>query len=104
VIVELRVFTTYAGKTEEFVRLYETKGLQIQEPILGRLLGMFRTEFGPNLDVIILWGYGSEEDRRERRSRLAASAEWAAFRKEGAPLVRDEETRLLIPTERSPMR
>ncbi len=103
-IIEMRVFNTYVGKTEEFVSLYETKGFAIQVPIQGNLLGVFRTEFGSINDVVMLWGYGSEEDRRERRARLAASVEWLAFRKEAAPLVRDEESRLLVPTKTSPMR
>jgi len=103
-IVEMRIFTTYVGKTEEFVRLYESKGLSIQGPIQGQLLGMYRTEFGPINDLIILWGYASEEQRRERRAQLAASPEWAAFRKEAAPLVMQEESRLLMPTASSPIR
>ena len=98
-IVEMRIFNTYPGKTEEFIKLYETKGFPLQVPIQGQLLGVYRTEFGPILDVVMLWGYSSEEDRRNRRAKLAENVEWLAFRKEAAPLVRDEESRLLIPTE-----
>jgi len=98
-IVEMRIFNTYPGKTEEFINLYETKGFAIQVPIQGQLLGVYRNEYGAILDVIMLWGYSSEEDRRDRRAKLAASPEWLAFRKEAAPLVRDEESRLLVPTE-----
>jgi len=101
-IVELKTYTTYVGKTAEFVRLYEEKGLPIQQPVQGDLLGMYQTEFGPVNQVILLWRYADEADRRARRTALMEVPEWRAFLGEAAPLVQSEDNRLLVPTPASP--
>ena len=97
-IVEMRIYTCYIGRAGSYVALYREKGLPIQEPIQGNLLGMYQTEYGPMSQVILLWGYKSEEDRRERRARLARAPGWMDFITEAAPMIQSEESRLLIPT------
>ena len=96
-IVEMRIYTTYVGKAGEFVRLYKAKGLSIQEPIQGRLLGMYQTEFGPMNQVILLWEYPDHAARDERRSALVQAPGWMDFLREAAPLVQSEDSRLLMP-------
>lgn len=96
-IVEIRSYTTHVGRTAEFVRLYRDEALPVQEPIQGRLLGLYTHEYGPMEQVILLWAYASEEDRRDRRDRLMASPEWRAVLARLVPLVSAHETRLLVP-------
>lgn len=96
-IVELRVYTTYVGKAAQFAALYREKGLPIQEPVQGGLLGMYQTEFGPMNQVILLWQYDSHEERDRRREELTAAPGWREFLMEAAPLVQSEESRLLTP-------
>ena len=94
-IVEMRIYTCHVGQAGPYVALYRNKGLPIQEPIQGNLIGMYQTEFGPMNQVILLWGYDSEEDRRERRARLADAPGWMDFIREAAPMIQSEESRLL---------
>ena len=97
-IVEMRLYTIYVGKAPEFVRLYEEQGLQEQVPVCGAPLGMYQSEFGPMSQVILLWRYESHADRDACRAQLMASPAWIAFLKAAAPLVQQEESRLLLPT------
>jgi hypothetical protein len=95
--VEMQFIKTYVGKTDEFLNIYETRGFPIQAPAQGNLLGVYKTDFGPISEVVTMWGWNSEADRRARRATFINSPEWAAFRDAAAPLVKDEERRLLIP-------
>ncbi len=97
-IVEMRIYTTYVGKVGEFVRIYKAKGLPIQEPIQGRLLGMYQTEFGPMNQVILLWEYPDHATRDARRIELMQAPGWLEFLREAAPLLQSEDSRLLLPT------
>ena len=47
--------------------------------------------------VILQWGYASEEDRRERRAKLPDAPAWIDFLREAAPMIQSEESRLLKP-------
>ncbi|MCC6008431.1 MAG: NIPSNAP family protein [Rhodobacteraceae bacterium] len=96
-IVEMRTYTTLCGRTAEFVDLYRSEGLSIQEPVQGRLLGLYVHEFGPMEQVVLMWAYADEADRAERRDRLIAMPEWRALLPRMAALVVSHETRLLSP-------
>lgn len=67
------------------------------------MLGYFHTEFGPLNQIVHLWGYDSLEERRQRRERLFADAEWKAYIQEARPLILTQENKLLIPAPFSPM-
>ena len=58
---------------------------------------MYQREFGSMNQVILLWSYASEEDRRERRAKLPDAPGWIDFLREAAPMIQSEESRLLKP-------
>lgn len=103
-IVEHRTYTLFPGKTPEYLRLYETEGMAIQIPILGRMIGYFTTELGPLNQVIHMWGYDSFEDRARRRAQMAADAGWRAYVAKIQPLIQAQESKILNPTSFSPIR
>lgn len=103
-IVEERIYTLHTGKVPEYIRHYESEGLAIQQPILGRLVGYFTTEIGPLNQVIHMWGYDSFEDRAKRRAELGADPRWKAYLAKIQPLVRTQENKILTPTAFSPIR
>jgi hypothetical protein len=96
-IVEMRIYTAYVGRLAEFAKLYHEAGLPIQKPIQGNLLGMYRAEFGPMNQLVLLWGYLDHADRDTRRARLMAAPGWTDFLKAAAPMIQSEESRLLVP-------
>ena len=96
-IIEERIYTLYAGKAPAYLKLYESEGMAIQKPILGRMVGYYGTEFGPLNQVVHLWAYESLAERAERRARLLADERWKAYVAKVQPMVLSQENKLLVP-------
>jgi hypothetical protein len=103
-IIEHRVYKLYPGKVPEFLRLYETSGLEIHKRILGNLLGYFTSVSGKLNHVVHLWGFEDYEDRARRRAELAANEDWKKCVVTLTPLLIEQESWLLAPTSFSPIR
>ena len=103
-IVEERIYTLHPGGVPKYMKLYEDEGFAVQEPILGNLVGLYFTDFGPLNQIIHMWGYDSHEERTKRRAKLAASKEWQAFAAKIRPLIITQENKALIPAPWSPVK
>ena len=101
-IVEQRTHTLKPGTTPEYVRLYETEGLAIQESILGQLMDWYTTDFGPLNQSIHVWGYDTYAEREHCRAALDADYQWKNFVPKILPLVLRQENKTLIPAPWSP--
>jgi hypothetical protein len=104
VIVEQRDYHVFTGKLGELVKLYETEGIELQQRILGNLLGVFTTDVGSLSTYTSLWGYDGYAQREERRAALQADEGWRAFLAKIQPLIHTQQNRILIPTAFSPIR
>ena len=78
-IVEQRTYTAIPGKWRDYLALYQAEGLQIQQRILGRMVGYYTTETGPLNQIIHMWAYTDLNERAERRAQLAADPQWQAY-------------------------
>jgi hypothetical protein len=96
-LVEQRTYTTHPGKLQEYLALYEQEGLAIQRPILGRMVGYYRTEHGPLNQVVHMWGYLSHAEREQRRALLAEQPRWVDYLGKMMPLLQAMESRILVP-------
>jgi hypothetical protein len=103
-IVDERTYTIHIGKMGEYLKLYQTEGLELQTKTLGHLIGYFVTEIGKMSTVVHLWAYDSMEERTKRRAALAANPAWQAYLAKMQPLVTAMENRILAPTAFSPLR
>lgn len=103
-IVEERTYHVLTGKLPEAVRLYETEGTAIQQPILGNLIGAFTVDIGELSSIVQLWGYDSYAERERRRAELQADEAWVAFLARLQPLLHTQWNRILVPTRFSPIR
>ncbi len=103
-IVEERDYRVKAGKTGQFVSLYEKHGLPIQLELLGKFLGYFTTEIGELNHVVALWGYESLDDRQQRRDRMMADPRWQEYLKMVDGLLDLQTTRILKPVSFSPIK
>ncbi len=101
-IVEQRTYTLLPGATPEYMRLYADEGLAIQEPILGRLVGWYTSDFGPLNQIVHIWGYESYAERERRRAELGGDARWQGFLARIRPLILRQESKTLIPAPWSP--
>jgi hypothetical protein len=102
VIVEERIYTLHAGQAPEYLRLYESEGLEIQRRILGRMVGYFSTEIGPLNQIVHLWAYRDLAERTDRRAQLVADEGWRAYAKKIRPLIVSQENKILAPAPFSP--
>jgi hypothetical protein len=96
-IVEERIYTLHIGKVPEYLKLYEAEGLAVQTRILGNLLGYYQVEFGPQNQIVHMWGYSDLSDRQSRRKALVQDPGWKDYVKKIRPLVRNQENKLLLP-------
>ena len=103
-IVEQRDYHVYTGRLGELVKLYETEGIELQQRILGNLLGVFTTDIGSLSTYTSLWGHDGYAQREERRAALQADERWRAFLAKIQPLIHTQQNRILIPTSFSPIR
>jgi hypothetical protein len=101
-IIEERIYTCYCGKAQLYVKMYEERGLAIQRPILGHLVGYFTSELGTLNQVVHLWAYEDMQDRATRRARLLQDPRWKIYAAEVQPLVLNQENKILIPAPFSP--
>ncbi len=101
-IVEERIYTLHPGKVPDYMKLYEDEGRAAQEPILGKMIGWFHTDFGPQNQIIHMWAYASYEDRDRRRALLYADPAWRKFQPKIRPLILRQENKTLIPAPWSP--
>ena len=96
-IVEERVYTLHPGKLGEYLQRYEAEGLNVQLPILGRMLGYYSTEIGPLNTIVHMWAYQDLAERGARRARMLADPRWIAYAKTVQPLIVSQESRILNP-------
>ncbi len=103
-IVDEHIYTFHPGKLEEFLRMYEQEGLEIQTKILGNLIGYFTTDIGPMNQIVHLWGFADYADREKRRVELLSNPVWKAYLPKVRALMVNQETKMLRPTKFSPIR
>jgi hypothetical protein len=102
-IVEERDYRLKPGKLGLFVSTYEKHGLPLQLKHLGRFLGYFTTEIGELNHVVALWGYEGMDDRARRRAAMLADPQWQEYLSMVADYLDVQNTRILIPSNFSPI-
>ena len=96
-IVEMREYTLHPGKVEEYFRLYEGEGMDVQKRILGTMVGYYQTEVGELNQVVHLWAYESLDDRERRRAQLLKDPVWQAYVPKIRPMIVSQQTRIMKP-------
>jgi hypothetical protein len=88
-----------------YLEAYKSTGaMELQQRILGYMLGYFVTEIGDLNALVHLWGYDSFEERTRRRGLLAAEPVWQDYLARIRPMLQSMSNRLLVPTDFSPIR
>lgn len=97
-IVEQRTYDFHPGAVPKFFKLYEETGArEVQQRVLGNLMGYYLTELGPLNQTVHLWGYASLDDRAARRAALVAEPVWQAFLPQILPLLQHQDSKILLP-------
>jgi hypothetical protein len=105
-IYELRTYTLNPTLQGDWLHLYKSEALAVQQEHLGQLVGFFTTDVGHLNQVVHLWAYTSVDDRDARRASMAADPRWQAFARKNKELgaVVNLESRILRGTDFSPLR
>jgi len=96
-LVEMRTYTLHPGKIATYLKLYETEGMAIQKPILGRMVGYYSTEIGPLNQIVHMWAYEDLKERADKRAKLTADPRWQAYVAQTGPLLVSQESKILNP-------
>ncbi|SAL30394.1 NIPSNAP family protein [Caballeronia udeis] len=105
-LYEIRTYTFKPLRGAEWLALYKSEGLPLQQEFLGELVGFFTTEIGDISQIVHIWAYKSLDDRLERRDRMAADSRWQAFgsKVKALDIFVSMESRIMRPTDFSPLK
>ena len=97
-LYEMRTYTLYVGKMAEVVKLYTELGYPAlhQGGFDKKLIGYFQSDVGTINQLVHLWKFDDDADRRRHWQSVFASADFMNFAVKFRPLVMTQEVRLLL--------
>jgi hypothetical protein len=95
-IYELRTYTTVVGKMAEVVELYKTLGWPALAKHPQRCVAYFTGDIGALNQLIHVWRFEDDSDRRAFWAGVFADAEFMAFAKNMRPLLLSQENKLML--------
>ena len=95
-IYELRTYDVVVGKMAQVVELYKTEGWPALAKHPNRLVGYFTGDIGGLNQLIHLWKFEDDADRREFWSGVFSDAEFMAFAGKLRPLVQSQQNKLVL--------
>ena len=96
-VYELRTYTLAVGKMAEAVEAYETLGWPALSKLEdGRLIGYFTGDIGAMNQIIHVWKFADDADRRDFWAKVFADEGFMAFAAKFRPLVLDQQNKLMM--------
>ena len=97
-IYEKRTYAVVVGQMPEVIRLYSTLGWPaLERGGFGKnLVGYFTADTGELHQLIHLWRFDSDDDRRAFWARLFGDADFMTFAKQLRPLLKTQSNQLLL--------
>ncbi len=97
-IYEKRTYAVTVGQMAEVSRLYSTLGWPALEAggFSKNCVGYFISDTGALHQLVHLWRFDSDDDRRAFWKRLFENADFMAFAKQMRPLLKSQEIQLLL--------
>jgi hypothetical protein len=97
-IYEKRTYSITVGQMAEVVRLYQTLGWPALEAggFGNKLIGYFTSDTGELHQLIHLWRFDSDDDRRAHWKRLFDDHDFMAFARQLRPLIKTQSNQLLL--------
>ena len=96
-LYELRTYTLYVGKMAEAVKLYSEQRYPALEKggQSKKLVGYFQSDVGTINQLVHLWKFDDDADRRRHWASLSSNADFTASAGEFRPMVMTQEVKLL---------
>ena len=96
-IYELRTYDLYVGKLAEAVEVYEKFGWPALKPHSdGKLIGYFTGDVGAMNQIVHLWKFKDDADRRAFWKTVYADDAFKAFGAKIRPLIQSQNNKLLL--------
>ncbi len=103
-IYEKRSYSVVVGQMAEVSRLYSTEGFPALEAggFSKNLVGYFISDTGELHQLLHLWKFEDDAERRAFWARLFANQPFMAFAKQLRPLLKTQNNQLLLPAPWGP--
>ncbi len=98
-VYELRTYSLHVGKMAEAVKLYSEIGYPVlkQSGLAKKLVGYFQADTGTINQLVHLWKFDDDADRRAHWAALYANKDFIeGFAARFRPLVAQQEVKLLL--------
>lgn len=95
-IFELRTYTVVVGKMAEVVELYKTQGWPALAEQPDRLVSYFTGDIGAMNQLVHLWRFEDDADRRAFWAGVFGDPAFMAFAVKLRPLLASQENKLLL--------
>ena len=97
-VYELRTYSLHVGKMKEAVKLYSEIGYPILEKsgLAKKLVGYFQADTGTINQLVHLWKFEDDADRREFWAGVFADPDFMAFAAKLRPLLQAQQNKLLM--------
>lgn len=95
-IYELRTYQVTVGKMAEVTRLYASEGWPVLEKHPARLVGYFTGDVGALNQLVHLWKFEDDADRRAFWAGVMADADFQAFVAKLRPLLQSQHNQLMM--------
>ena len=97
-IYEKRTYSVTVGQMTEVIRLYSTLGYPALEAggFSKKLIGYFTSDTGELHQLMHLWRFDSDDDRRALWKRLFEDQDFMAFARQLRPLIKTQSNQLLL--------
>lgn len=95
-IYELRTYMFLPGKLSDATQLYREEGWPALQRHPARLVGYFTGDVGALNQLVHLWKFEDDADRREFWAGVFADEHFMAFARKLRPLILTQENKLLM--------
>ena len=95
-IFELRTYTVIVGNMAAVVALYKTQGWPALAKHPQKLVGYFTGDVGALNQLVHLWKFDDDADRRAFWAGVFGDTDFMAFAKQLRPLLASQENKLLL--------
>ncbi|MBP8149033.1 MAG: NIPSNAP family protein [Comamonadaceae bacterium PBBC1] len=95
-IYELRTYSVIVGKMPEIVSHYKNEGWPVLAKHPQKLVGYFTGDVGALNQLIHVWKFDDDNDRRAFWAGVYGDAEFMAFAAKIRPLIHEQTNKLML--------
>lgn len=94
-LFELRTYSVIVGKMDDVIELYRSEGWAALEKYQKNLAGYFTGDAGALNQLIHLWKFDDDADRRHHWAAIYADDDFMAFAAKLRPMLMSQENKLM---------